>query len=116
MLDEVCCGDVYKRQVITHKTVICMLMKLYSHCEGPVSYTHLDVYKRQVLPSKHEEKSFFEKCVCGCVSICVSVCLCVEFFLWESITAAKSNRIKRLFEMCIRDRFRAVCETLFDSV
>ena len=26
----------------------------------PVSYTHLDVYKRQVLPSKPEEKSFLE--------------------------------------------------------
>ena len=37
----------------------------------PVSYTHLDVYKRQVLPSKYEEKLFFEKCLCVCLSMCI---------------------------------------------
>ena len=36
---------------------------------SPVSYTHLDVYKRQV-------------------------CVCVDFFTWQTITAANSNRIK----------------------
>ena len=27
-----------------------------------------------VLPRKHEEKSFFEKCLCGYVSVCLCVC------------------------------------------
>ena len=35
-----------------------------------------------VLHSKHEKMLFFEKCVC------------VNFFFWQTITAANSNRIK----------------------
>ena len=41
-----------------------------------VSYTHLDVYKRQTL--KTWKKCHFSKNVCVCVRVCVCACVCVS--------------------------------------
>ena len=69
--------DVYKRQLV--------LSLLYVEPrEMSVSYTHLDVYKRQRLRESGSlpATSFFIK---------------GNFFLWYTITAANSNRIKWCF-------------------
>ena len=46
--------------------------------EKPVSYTHLDVYKRQFLECVTLPLAFFVLivCVCMCMRVCVSVCEC----------------------------------------
>ena len=57
--------------------------------ELAVSYTHLDVYKRQ--PMVFGEDRLRER---GSLP---AVFFYQGYFLWQTITAANSNRIKRLF-------------------